>query len=168
MGAIAYIGLGSNLTDPVAQVRAAESALGKLPQTRVLTCSSLYRSAPVGLTAQPDFVNAVCAIRTDLAAEDLIGRLLEIERAHGRMRNGSPGGPRTLDLDLLLYDSLTLATPALTLPHPRMHERAFVLAPLFEIAPGLTIPGRGPVADLLQVCGDQRVEKLENDKISDA
>jgi 2-amino-4-hydroxy-6-hydroxymethyldihydropteridine diphosphokinase len=158
----AYIGLGSNLEEPARQVHAGVDALRNLPQTQLLDCSSLYRSAPVGAKAQPDFINAVCAAGTQLSALDLMRRLLEIERQHGRVRGAVKGGARTLDLDLLLYGSEIVATRELTLPHPRMHERAFVLAPLVEIAPGLDIPGRGPVTALLRDCAGQRVERLEN------
>ncbi len=160
--ALAYIGLGSNLEQPIQQIHAGIAALAQLPQTQIVVYSSFYRSAPVGMTAQPDFVNAVCTIETKLAAADLMRRLLQLENKHGRTRAAGKGGPRTLDLDLLLYESDILATAELTLPHPRMHERAFVLAPLAEIAPGLAIPGRGAVTTLLRACADQRVERLES------
>lgn len=162
MTVAAFIGLGSNLEEPARQVQAGVDALRDLPQTELLVCSSSYRSAPVGVMAQPDFINAVCAIGTRLPALELMRRLLEIERRHGRVRRSVKGGARTLDLDLLLYGSEILATAELTVPHPRMHERAFVLAPLLEIAPGLDIPGRGPVTALLRGCAGQRVERLEN------
>lgn len=166
--AVAYVGLGANVGDPLRQLRGGVAALGRLPRTRVIACSSLYRSAPVGVAAQPDFVNAVCAIETTLTAGDLMHQLLDVEREHGRLRGKGVGEPRTLDLDLLLYGSETLATPELTLPHPRMHERAFVLLPLSEIAPALEIPGQGPVSRLLRRCAGQRVQRLENDKIAPA
>ena len=172
----AYVALGSNLDDPAAQVRAGAQALGKLPGTRLVCCSSLYRTAPVGITDQPDFINAVCAADTSLPANALMQALLDIERAHGRQRDiptamdgGSagnagavfrPGGPRTLDLDLLLYGELVCHEPGLTLPHPRLHERAFVLYPLSEIAPGLSIPGRGQVEILRAGCAGQAIERL--------
>jgi 2-amino-4-hydroxy-6-hydroxymethyldihydropteridine diphosphokinase len=161
----AYIALGSNLDDPVAQVRRGAALLGGLPSTDLEAGSSLYRTAPVGVGDQPDFINAVCRLRTALAPEALMRALLDVEAACGR-RRGVPGGPRTLDLDLLVYfpsDSavaLTLNRPGLRLPHPRLHERAFVLYPLAEIAPDLAIPGRGPVADLLAGCAGQRIERL--------
>lgn len=158
----AYIGLGANVGEPARQVRAGASALGQLPGTRVVCCSSLYRSAPVGVTAQPDFINAVCAVDTALAAPELMQALLEIERRYGRDRTAEKGGPRPLDLDLLLYGSQTLATDALTLPHPRMHERAFVMIPLAEIAPELDIPNRGTVSRLLRECAGQKVERTES------
>jgi len=157
----AYIGLGSNLADPVIQVRAGLEALAGLPQTRIEACSSLYRSAPVGLTAQPDFVNAACRARTGLSARALMQALLDIEKRHGRVRDDVKGGPRTLDLDLLLYGADILNEPGLVVPHPRLHERAFVLQPLLELDAQLAIPGRGRVADLLAACRGQRVERLE-------
>lgn len=157
----AYIGLGSNLTEPQAQVRAGLAALQRLPRTEVLACSSLYASAPVGLTTQPDFVNAACRVHTALPARTLMQALLDIEKQHGRVRDTEKGGPRTLDLDLLLYGDLVLNGPDLTLPHPRLHERAFVLYPLCELDAGLVIPGRGRATDLLAACAGQRVERLE-------
>lgn len=156
----AYVGLGSNMEDPVARVRSGIAALAALPATRVERCSSLYRSAPVGEQDQPDFVNAVCRLTTRLASKELMERLLAVERAQGRVRSGPPGGPRTLDLDLLLYDAQTCSTPELVLPHPRLHERAFVLRPLLEIDPDLVIPGRGRAAELLAGCRGQRIERL--------
>ena len=155
----AYVALGSNLDDPVAQVRTGAQALGKLPGTRLVCCSSLYRTAPVGVIDQPDFINAVCEADTSLPPGALMQALLDIEHAHGRQRD-IPGGPRTLDLDLLLYGELACHEPGLTLPHPRLHERAFVLYPLSEIAPGLSIPGRGPVEILRAGCAGQAIERL--------
>ena len=140
-------------------VRAGREALAALPHTRLLGCSSLYRSAPVGYAAQPDFINAVCLIETGLAAPGLLQALLATERAHGRVRE-VPGGPRTLDLDLLLYGAETLHQPGLTLPHPRLHERAFVLYPLLELDPGALIPGRGRAAEFLSACAGQGIERL--------
>lgn len=157
----AYIALGSNLQDPIAQVRAGFVALQNLPHARLVGVSSLYRTAPVGDTDQPDFINAAAAIDTTLTAADLLDALLEIERHRGRVRDlKRSGGPRTLDLDLLLYGDEIHATPQLQLPHPRLHERAFVLAPLAEIAPDLRIPGRGTVAEWLRACRDQAIERL--------
>lgn len=157
----AYVGLGSNLADPAAQVRAGAAALARLPGTSCERCSSLYRSAPVGFTAQPDFINAVCKITTVLAPEALMQALLAIEHAHGRVREGvDPGGPRTLDLDLLLYDDLNVRGKVLTLPHPRLHERAFVLYPLAEVAPDLEIPGHGPISSLVPQVQDQAIQRL--------
>jgi 2-amino-4-hydroxy-6-hydroxymethyldihydropteridine diphosphokinase len=163
---LAYVGLGANLGDPRQQLRAGLAALAELPRTHLVACSSLYRSAPVGVAAQPDFFNAVCAIETALPAIELMHCLLEIEARLGRVRGANKGEPRTLDLDLLLYGSTTIATPELTLPHPRLHQRAFVLLPLAEIAPGIEIPGRGPLPPLLRACAAQQVQRLENDKIA--
>ena len=158
----AYIGLGSNLDDPATQIRAGMTALARLAETRVEACSSLYRSAPVGRQDQPDFVNAVCRVRTGLAPVALMQNLLEIESAQGRVRQGDKGGPRTLDLDLLLYGAEAIHSAALTVPHPRLHERAFVLYPLHEIEPDLVIPGRCALHELLSACAGQRVEKLKD------
>ncbi len=158
-GASAYIGLGSNLEDPIEQLRAGIAALARLPETALERCSSFYLSAPIGRLDQPDFINAVCRVRTALAPAVLLRRLLAIEAGRGRSRAVS-GGPRTLDLDLLLYGDRTVRQPGLTLPHPRLHERAFVLYPLHELAPDLAIPGRGALADLLPACAGQKIEKL--------
>lgn len=158
----AYIGLGSNLDDPLARLRAGVAALTQLDQTHVELCSSLYRTAPVGMQDQPDFINAVCRVRTGQTPATLMRNLLQIERAHGRVREGEKGGPRTLDLDLLLYGNREIDTEDLTVPHPRLHERAFVLYPLHEIEPDLIIPGQGALRELLTKCTDQWVKKLEN------
>jgi 2-amino-4-hydroxy-6-hydroxymethyldihydropteridine diphosphokinase len=156
----AYIGLGSNLAEPVAQVRAGMDSLASLPQTQVEARSSFYASAPVGITAQPDFVNAACRVRTGLSARTLMQALLDIEKQQGRVRGDVKGGPRTLDLDLLLYGAEILNESDLVVPHPRLHERAFVLHPLCELDAQLVVPGRGRVADLLAACRGQRVERL--------
>ena len=156
---IAYLALGSNLEDPVAQVTAACAALATLPQSTLRACSSLYRTAPVGYADQPDFINAVAAVDTTLSADALLEALLAIEVRHGRERP-HPGAARTLDLDLLLYATQVVAKPALVVPHPRLHERRFVLEPLAEIAPGIDVPGRGPVAPLLARCREQAVERI--------
>lgn len=144
----AYVALGANLGDPAAQLRRAMAELARLPETRLEACSSLYLSKPVGFLEQPDFVNAVAALGTQLAPRALLDALLDIEARHGRHRHFK-NAPRTLDLDLLLYDGLVMHAPGLTLPHPRMLERAFVLAPLAEIAPNCVIPGQGTVASNL-------------------
>ena len=155
----AFIGLGANLGDPEAQVRRAFAALAELPRTRLLAASSLYRSAPVGVVGQLDFVNAVAELETALSARALLEALLAEESRFGRTRE-FPNAPRTLDLDLLLYGDRVIAEPGLLVPHPRMHERAFVLAPLAEIAPDIAIPGRGRAAALLAACADQKIEKI--------
>lgn len=159
-GVIAYIGLGSNLGDSMARVQEGTEALSTIPGVQVRSCSSLYRSAPVGITAQPDFINAVCEIETTLDPAGLLQQLLEVERRRGRVRDGAKGGPRTLDLDLLLYGERVMDEPGLVLPHPRLHERAFVLQPLCEIEENLNIPGRGAARALLGVCRGQRIERL--------
>jgi 2-amino-4-hydroxy-6-hydroxymethyldihydropteridine diphosphokinase len=154
-----FIALGANLGDPVRTVTAAIAALRTLPDTEFLAASSLYRTAPVGLRHQPDFINAVVELVAVPPAPTLLQSLFEIEGRFGRQRSVR-NAPRTLDLDLLLYGDEVSDDPELTLPHPRLHERAFVLAPLAEIAPQLLIPGRGYVADLLVQCADQQIEKL--------
>ncbi len=159
---VAYIALGSNLDEPHAHVRRGMQALATLPQTVLERCSSLYRTAPVGITTQPDFVNAVCRVRTRLSPEQMMQALLAVERAHGRVRDGVRGGPRTLDLDLLLHGRARCASGELVLPHPRLHERAFVLYPLAELDPQLDIPGHGAVATLAAACHGQRIERLAN------
>lgn len=155
----AYIALGSNLQDPRHQVLRAMQELAELPETQVVARSSLYRTAPVGYDNQPDFINAAAELRTSLTPHALLRQLLALETAHGRERP-FPNAPRVLDLDVLMVDALEIHDSELTLPHPRMHERGFVLLPLAEIAPDLVIPGRGKVSELAQQCLDQGVEKL--------
>lgn len=147
----AYIALGSNLEEPQRQLQAGFAALARLPQTQLVAQSSLYRSAPVGYADQPDFVNAVAAIRTELSPRALLDALLAIERDHGRVRDvpNVLNGPRTLDLDIALYGERVIAEPGLSIPHPRMIERAFVMVPLAEIAPQVQVPGHGSVQALL-------------------
>lgn len=156
----AFIGLGSNLLKPTEQVLQAIQAIGRLPDTRVVACSSLYRSAPVGYLDQPDFINAVVEIETALAPVALLRALLALEQENGRTREFQ-NAPRTLDLDVLLYGDLQLHQHGLTLPHPQMHRRAFVLQPLLEIAPECVIPGVGAAAAAMHECADQQLEKLE-------
>ena len=156
---IAYIGIGSNLEDPRAQVLRAFDELNHLTDTRVTARSSLYRTAPIGHAAQPDFINAVAALDTQLPAEALLGELQAVESRHGRKRS-FPNAPRTLDLDLLLYGEAQIAKPGLSVPHPRMHERAFVLRPLVEIAPQVQIPQRGAASRCLAASADQEVERI--------
>lgn len=154
-----FVALGANLGDPVLTVKAALVALRDLPQSELVAASSLYRTAPVGLRHQPDFINAVVEMTTVLPAPSFLAQLFAIEARFGRQRSVS-NAPRTLDLDLLLYGDEVSAHAQLTLPHPRLHERAFVLAPLAEIAPGLHIPGLGSVSELLARCTGQRIECL--------
>ncbi len=155
----AFIALGSNLENPTSQIRKAFDELDKIPSSKLLVYSSLYRSAPVGRLDQPDFINAVAKIETRLNPHELLSALLEIERRHGRTRN-FPNAPRTLDLDILLYDDLEYHQHDLTLPHPRISQRAFVLQPLMEIAPNCRIPGYNTIAELLATCQNQRVERI--------
>ena len=155
----AFVALGSNLAEPETQVNQAFAAMAQLPQTRLAAQSSLYRSAPVGYAEQPDFINAVAQIETGLTAHDLLQSLLSIERECGRMRDFR-NAPRTLDLDVLLYGDLMFHEPGLTLPHPRMHERAFVLLPLVEIAPECIIPGKGKAMDWLARVRDQVIIRV--------
>ena len=155
----AYIALGANLGNPVATIDDAIEALVSLRGSVFLAMSSLYRTAPVGLKRQPDFINAVVAVKTRLTPRELLEALFAIEERFGRKRTVK-NAPRTLDLDLLLHGETVLDDPGLTLPHPRMHERAFVLAPLVEIAPDIVIPGRGTAAALLAACADQRIHRL--------
>ena len=156
---VAFVGLGANLGEPESQVRQAFQSLDAIPHTRVVKRSSLYRSEPQGYAEQPQFVNAVAQLETGLPAERLLAELHAIEASQGRNRS-FPNAPRTLDLDLLLFGNAVLDTPGLKIPHPRMHERAFVLIPLLEIAPQASIPGRGPAKVLLEKCSGQGVERL--------
>jgi 2-amino-4-hydroxy-6-hydroxymethyldihydropteridine diphosphokinase len=153
-----FVGLGANLGDAVATVSQALQELAAMPGTRLVAASSLYRSAPVGAQG-PDFVNAVAELATTLEPLELLRRLQTTEQAHGR-RRPYPNAPRTLDLDLLLYGQRVLEVPGLTLPHPRLQERAFVLEPLAELAPDLRHPLLGALAPLLAGLGAQRLDKL--------
>jgi 2-amino-4-hydroxy-6-hydroxymethyldihydropteridine diphosphokinase len=155
----AYVGIGANLGDPRSQVLLAIDELGRMPSSRLSAQSSLYRTTPIGGAAQPDYINAVARIDTGLDPQALLAVLQQIELRHGRERS-VPNAPRTLDLDLLLHGDARVDTSALTVPHPRMHERAFVLAPLLEIAPGAEIPGRGPAREWLARCADQSIERI--------
>ena len=152
----AFIGLGANLGDAAATLDAAVLGLITLAHSQLLARSKTYRSAPIDAQG-PDYLNAVVELETTLSAEVLLRELQLIERAHGRQRPYR-NAPRTLDLDLLLYGDHTIATPELTVPHPRLHERAFVLWPLHELAPDLMIPARGRVSDLLTSVMHQRIE----------
>jgi 2-amino-4-hydroxy-6-hydroxymethyldihydropteridine diphosphokinase len=156
----AFVSLGANLGEPQRQVQQAFRDLDAIPHTRVVRTSSLYRSEPLGYTTQPRFVNAVAQLETGLPAERLLAELQAIEAAHGRRRSFA-NAPRTLDLDLLLFGNAVLDIPGLKIPHPRMHERAFVLLPLVEIAVDVAIPGRGSAKAFLDKCENQGVEKLD-------
>lgn len=149
---VAHVGLGSNLGDSINTVRAALDALAQLPATRLLRASRLYRTPAWGLTAQPDFINAAARLETRLSPQELLAAMLRIERDGGRERSADGSdrwGPRTLDLDLLLYGDQVIDQPGLRVPHPHLHERAFALLPLLEIAPDTQIPGVGPARDAL-------------------
>lgn len=155
----AYIGLGSNLDDPEAQLRRALAELQELPETNLVRTSSFYRTKPVGPQDQPEYINAVAVLNTGLTAAALLKLMQAIENRHGRIRN-LHWGPRTLDLDLLLYDEYIINEADLTVPHPEMHRRAFVLYPLHEIAPEINIPGHGSVAELLENINSAEVQRL--------
>ena len=144
----AYIGLGSNLQGPAGQIESALDELREIPETRMISRSSLYRSSPLGGIEQPDFVNAVAAVLTTLEPRDLLRKLKAIERRRGRERNGQRWGPRVIDLDLLVFSRAVLSEAGLSIPHPGIAERNFVLLPLREIAPDLVIPGLGRVASI--------------------
>lgn len=149
---VVAIGLGSNLADPAAQLRAALAALAQLPATALVASSSFYRSRPMGPQDQPDYVNAAAVLHTQLQPLELLDALQAIEQRHGRDRSGVRWGARPLDLDLLLWDERRIAHPRLTVPHPGLHERAFVLYPLAEIGAAMQVPGRGTVAALRAAC----------------
>jgi len=155
----AFVGVGANLGDAAAQVRAAIGALAALPGTRLVAASSLYRTAPLGYADQPDFVNAAVLLETALAPRALLEALQAVEARSGRARSFKDA-PRVLDLDLLLYGGELLQEPDLVVPHPRLHSRAFALAPVVEIDPDAVIPGRGPAKEWLARCANQRVERI--------
>jgi 2-amino-4-hydroxy-6-hydroxymethyldihydropteridine diphosphokinase len=155
----AVVALGSNLDDPEAHVKRAFADLAQLPQTWVTARSALYRTAPVGYADQPPFVNACARVETRLAPRALLDGLLAIERRHGRVRD-IPNGPRTLDLDIVLYGGATIDEAGLRVPHPRAHERAFVLAPLVDVWPEAQIPGKGAARDLLAKLGFEGIERI--------
>jgi 2-amino-4-hydroxy-6-hydroxymethyldihydropteridine diphosphokinase len=145
----AYLGLGANLGDRERTLLVAVDALDAEEGIEVVEVSTLRETDPVGVGEQPPFLNGVVAVDTTLPARELLDRLLRLEQRFGRVRVAGEHAPRTLDLDLLLYDDETIDEPGLTVPHPRMHERRFVLEPLAELAPGLLVPGLGPVESLL-------------------
>ena len=156
---IAFIGIGANLGDALANVEDAIDRLDELPDTMLVSISSSWRSAPIDSSGD-DYINAVACIDTELAPLELLAALQAIELAHGRERPYR-NAPRTLDLDILLYEGEQIDTPALQVPHPRMHERAFVLAPLLEIAPGANIPGRGPATSFMAGVADQQISRID-------
>lgn len=154
-----FVAFGANLGNAAQAHAYAVQAIDALPGTRVGACSSLYRSAPIGVSGHPDYINAVIEVLTRLAADALLEALLAIEHRHGRVRAGAVA-PRTLDLDLLLYGHQRITQPGLTVPHPRMHLRAFVLVPLAEIDAAIEIPGRGGLRPLLAGVADQAITRL--------
>jgi len=156
----AFVALGSNLDGPARRVVEGFRELSSLRETRLATASSLYRSSPVGYLDQPDYVNAVARIETALSPRALLDALLAVEVRHGRVRT-FPNAPRVLDLDVVLYGEQVVQEPGLTIPHPRMHERAFVVVPLAEIAPDWVVPARGRARDLLAGVDVAGVTKLE-------
>jgi 2-amino-4-hydroxy-6-hydroxymethyldihydropteridine diphosphokinase len=156
----AYVALGSNLGNSRQQLEQAIQALGALPGTQLMARSRIYRTAPWGKLDQPDFLNAVVMLETALPPHDLLDALLAIERAAGRQRDGERWGPRTLDLDLLHVAGSTVHSARLSLPHPHIAERAFVLLPLHDVAPELDIPGQGRVAELLRAVDTQGCQPL--------
>jgi len=156
----AYVALGGNLDDPRARVERALSALGTLPDTRLVLRSSLYRSRPLGPVAQPDFINAAAGLLTRLDPAALLVELKALEVRLGRERPVVRWGPRRIDLDLLVHGPARIAQPGLEVPHPGIAERAFVLAPLAEFAPDLVVPGRGRVLDLLARVDSADLERL--------
>lgn len=158
---IAYIGLGSNLADPAKQVRSARQAIKQLDSVTEFGFSSLYHSTPLGPQGQPDYINAVMAVETCLSAISLLRCLQSIENNHGRVRTGERWGARTLDLDLLVYGDQKIDHADLTVPHAGIAERAFVLYPLYEIAPELDIPGLGALSSLIANCPRDGLVKME-------
>lgn len=156
----AFIAIGSNMGNPRAQVLQAFADLGSMPLSTLVVCSSLYWSAPVGNEDQPYFINAVAEIETRCNPYALLSAMHHIEAIHGRTRSVK-NGPRTLDLDLLLYDELVLSDPEIILPHPQMHQRAFVLLPLIEISPNCQIPGHDLARRCLANCNDQKVDLFQ-------
>jgi 2-amino-4-hydroxy-6-hydroxymethyldihydropteridine diphosphokinase len=157
----AYIGLGSNLANPVEQIKSARAAIAHIAGVQELAFSGLYHSPPMGPQDQPDYVNAVMCISTDLSAIDLLRCLQRIENEQGRVRKGERWGARTLDLDVLIYGEQIIELPDLIVPHTGLAERAFVLYPLHEIAPQLQVPGKGNLADLLARCPMNELRRLD-------
>jgi len=156
----AYVGLGSNLQGPVKQLERTFEELNAIPVTRLIKQSSLYRSEPFGGVEQPDFVNAVAALLTQLSAQDLLRELQRIENERGRERGDVRWGPRILDLDLLVYSDQVIDELDLSVPHPGISERNFVLLPLGEIAPKLTVPGLGQISNIDTSCSEPQISRI--------
>ncbi|MGB0898050.1 MAG: 2-amino-4-hydroxy-6-hydroxymethyldihydropteridine diphosphokinase [Psychrobium sp.] len=157
-----FIGVGSNLGDPVVQAKQAIAALSELANTQLSDVSSLYASKPMGPSDQPDYVNAVAKITTTLTPLELLDALQYIELHQGRVRKDERWGPRTLDLDILLIDDLAIDHPRLTVPHYGMREREFVLYPLFEISPNLMLSDGVALSQLIQSCPRNGLETIDN------
>ncbi|MFV1993618.1 MAG: 2-amino-4-hydroxy-6-hydroxymethyldihydropteridine diphosphokinase [Acidiferrobacterales bacterium] len=170
MSEIAFIGLGSNLGEREKILSSALALLADSSKIELVSTSSFYETAPVldnpdgSVTNQPDYLNAACQVKTDLPVQFLLARLLEIEKQCGRERKNHEHGSRTLDLDLLIYGETICKTAVLSVPHPRLHNRAFVLYPLMEIAPDLVVPGKGAVKNLLAEVAEQNICKLTDIK----
>lgn len=156
----AYIGLGSNLDNPQQHVERALLELARIPRTRLEAASSLYRSEPMGPQDQPPYINAVALLETELDAHELLDQLQSIEQAHGRVRGAQRWGPRTLDLDLLLYGAAVIHSERLEVPHPGMADRGFVLYPLHEISPALVLPDGRALSQCLAACTDEGLQRL--------
>ncbi len=157
-----YIGIGSNLNDPVQQVNQAITELAQITNSEMLKCSSLYRSMPMGPVNQADYINAVCALNTQLEPIALLDKLQGIEQQHGRVRSGERWGPRTLDLDILLFGEKIISSERLIIPHPGLDQRSFVLYPLYEIAPHLDVPGCGLLKTLIDGCDQTGLERIHS------
>tara|TARA_B100000768_G_C11111593_1_gene303509 strand:+ start:104 stop:586 length:483 start_codon:yes stop_codon:yes gene_type:complete len=156
-----YIALGSNLEDPVRQITVAISLIAITSDFKVLKKSSFYETSPIGLTNQPNFINAVIKITSKQSPHNILGELQRIENKSGRIRV-KINEPRTLDLDILLIDNLVLDSPSLTVPHPRMHERLFTLMPLLEISPDSSIPNIGPIKKLIPLITSQQIKRIDS------
>lgn len=157
---VAYVGLGANLDEPRSQVERAVAGLAALPRTRLVACSPLYRNPAVGPGEQPDYVNGVAVIATHLGPHALLDALQDLESRQGRVRGEKRWAPRRIDLDLLVYGNMRIGDERLSVPHPRMRERAFVLKPLADVAPELQVPGLGPVRELLGAVSTGDLEKI--------
>ncbi len=164
---IAYIGLGSNLSEPEKQLELALKAIDAHSQMVLISSSHLYSSAPMGPQDQPDYVNAVCKVKTSLQPQELLATLQQIENQQDRKREGDRWGPRTLDLDILLYNDLALTTKKLTLPHCGMKEREFVLVPLFEISPDLIMQDGRSLATWVAKCNLEGLYRIERDPLAE-
>lgn len=157
----AFVALGSNLNDPLAQIKAACAALSGIAETSVVRCSPLYRNDAVGPGRQPEFVNGVVELETGLEAHALLDALQRVESSQGRRRGDARWEPRIIDLDILLYGDAQIQDDRLTVPHPEMHLRRFVLQPLYDIAPALEIPGRGGLEALLKSAPGHGMRQIE-------